>query len=163
MPPLQRGRHTAQIEGDFVVFIIGMRINRLALVHKWVPVARAMGRMLDELHRHPELGLLHVQNWFGGRTLMTMQYWRSFDQLHSYAHARNLEHLPAWAEFNRKVTGNGSVGIFHETYMVAAGQYESIYADMPRIGLARAGAILPAPSRRGRASANPVNTAEAPK
>jgi hypothetical protein len=44
MSSVFRGRHTAQIEGPFVVFIIGMRINRLWAVHKWLPVARAMAR-----------------------------------------------------------------------------------------------------------------------
>jgi hypothetical protein len=43
MSSVFRGRHTAQIEGPFVVFIIGMRINRLWAVHQWLPVARAMG------------------------------------------------------------------------------------------------------------------------
>ncbi|WP_410923718.1 monooxygenase family protein, partial [Pseudomonas sp. SIMBA_041] len=34
------------MDESFVVFIIGMRINRLLAVHKWVPVAKAMGGML---------------------------------------------------------------------------------------------------------------------
>jgi hypothetical protein len=32
-------RMTAQVEGDFVVFLIGMRINRFWKVHKWLSVA----------------------------------------------------------------------------------------------------------------------------
>ena len=39
----------AEIEGDFVVFIIGMRVNRPWKLHKWVPVFLAMPRMLKEL------------------------------------------------------------------------------------------------------------------
>ena len=35
-------RMTVQFEGDFVVFIIGMRINRFWKFHKWLPVAMAM-------------------------------------------------------------------------------------------------------------------------
>ena len=101
MPPIRPGRFTAQIEGDFVVFLIGMRINRLLLVHKWMPVTAAMPRMIKELVRQPELGLLHAQLFLSGRTLLTVQYWRSFEQLHAYAHARDKQHLPAWAEFNR--------------------------------------------------------------
>src|SRR5438270_3115253 len=101
------GRYAAQIEGDFVVFLIGMRVNRLLLVHKWLPVATAMPRMLRELMQNKELGLLHVETFISGRTLMTLQYWRSFEQLHAYAHAREKKHLPAWAEFNRRVGNNG--------------------------------------------------------
>ena len=43
------GRWTAELEGDFVVFLIGMRVNRPWKVHKWWPVLRAMPRILTEL------------------------------------------------------------------------------------------------------------------
>jgi hypothetical protein len=152
MATIHRGRFTAEIDGDFVVFLIGMRINHLLLVHKWLPVARAMPRMLRELGQHPELGLLHAQFFVSGRTAMTVQYWRSFEQLHAYAHARDAQHLPAWAAFNRAVGDNDSVGIFHETYLVRAGQYESIYANMPPFGLGRAGVLSPAIGRKNSAA-----------
>ncbi len=42
-------RMTAEVEGDFVVFLIGMRINKPWKVHKWLPVFLAMPRMLKEL------------------------------------------------------------------------------------------------------------------
>ena len=144
---VRNGRFSAQIEGDFVVFLIGLRVNKPLLVHKWMPVARAMPRMLKELFRKPELGLLGARNFLSGRTLMMVQYWRSFEQLHAYAHAKDQEHLPAWAEFNRRVGGNGSVGIFHETYVVRAGQYETVYANMPEFGLALAGRAVEATGR----------------
>jgi len=47
-------RMTAQIEGDFVIFLIGMRINKPLLVHKWIPAALSMPRMLRELTEKPE-------------------------------------------------------------------------------------------------------------
>jgi len=147
MAAIHNGRFTVKIEGDFVVFLIGMRVNRLLLVHKWLPVARAMPRMLKELFTHREMGLLHAQSFLSGRTIMVVQYWRSYEQLHAYAHARDLAHLPAWAEFNRKVGGNGSVGIFHETYLVRAGEYECVYVNMPVTGLPATGEVLPATGR----------------
>ena len=54
------GRYTAQIDGPFVVFIIGMRVNKLWAVNKWLPVAKVMGPMVEELFAHRELGLLHA-------------------------------------------------------------------------------------------------------
>jgi hypothetical protein len=147
MATIHHGRFAAQIEGDFVVFLIGMRINQLYAVHKWLPVSRSMPRMLTELFKQPELGLLHATSFLSGRTVMVVQYWRSFDHLHAYAHARDKEHLPAWAEFNRRVGGNGAVGIFHESYLVPAGSYECVYANMPRFGLAKAGEMTPATGR----------------
>jgi hypothetical protein len=39
------------------------------------------------------------------------------------------------------------VGSWHETYLVADGRHEAIYANMPLFGLARAGAHLPVAAR----------------
>ncbi len=72
------GRYTGTIEGDFVVFLIGMRVNKPWKVHRW-------------------------------------------------------------RRFNRLVRGSGDVGIWHEAYRVRAGEYETIYGNMPRIGLGRFG------------------------
>jgi fumigallin biosynthesis monooxygenase-like protein len=132
------GRYTAVSEKPFVVFLIGMRVNRVFALRRWVRVAMAMPAMIKELMQNPELGLLHAEFFVYWRGVGVLQYWRSFEQLHAYAHARDAEHLPAWAEFNRRIGGDGSVGIWHETYTVAPGQYESIYANMPRFGLTSA-------------------------
>ncbi len=148
MARIYPGRYTAKMEGSFVVFLIGMRVNRVWALHKWLPVTQAMPRMLRELAQHPELGLLHAEFALTWRGAVIIQYWRSFDQLHAYAHARDAAHLPAWAAFNRSVGNNGSVGIWHETYEVAPGRHETVYANMPRWGLARAGAHLPATGKR---------------
>jgi hypothetical protein len=144
---IHNGRFAGKIEGDFVIFLIGMRINRMLQFNKWVPVAQAMPRMLVELFQHPDMGLLHASTAVGLRTVTVTQYWRSFEHLHAYAHNKTLAHLPAWAEFNRRVGGNGSVGIFHETYLVRSGEYECVYANMPRMGLAKAGEMVAATGR----------------
>lgn len=142
------GRRAARIEGDFVVFLIGARINRFLEPSRWLPVVRAMPKMLAELDRRPELGLLHSWNALRGiREVLLIQYWRSFDHLHDYARARESEHLPAWAAYNRAIKDNDAVGIWHETYLVQAGQYEAIYGNMPRYGLANAGELVAAKGR----------------
>ena len=33
---------------------------------------------------------------------------------------------------------SGDIGIWHETYLIRAGEYETVYGSMPRVGLARA-------------------------
>ena len=48
----------ARMEGEFVVFLIGLRVNKPWKVYKWLPVLRAMPRMLKELESHPESGFL---------------------------------------------------------------------------------------------------------
>jgi hypothetical protein len=141
------GRYAAKVEGPFVVFLIGMRVNRLWAVHKWLPVARAMPPMIKELIANKELGFLHAEFAMTWRGVATIQYWRSFEQLHAYAHAREKRHLPAWAAFNRSVGADGSVGVWHETYQVAAGGYECVYVNMPQWGLGAAGEHVKAVGR----------------
>jgi hypothetical protein len=148
MPKIIPARMTAQLDGDFVVFLIGMRVNKWWKVWAWLPVASAMPKMLIELAKRPELGLLHARTVFGLRSVLVIQYWRSFAQLHAYATDGSLEHLPAWRDFNRRIASNGDVGIWHETYLVNAGAHESVYNNMPLWGLAAAGAIVPAEGSR---------------
>ena len=112
------GRFTAQPASEHVVFLIGMRINDLWAISSWLPAARAMPRMLAQLAARPELGLLHYESFVGWRTFFFVQYWESFEKLERFARARELEHVPAWREFNQRVGANGKVGIFHETYVV---------------------------------------------
>lgn len=150
MPQTINQRIAAQIEGDFVIFLIGARVNRWWKIPQLIRVGRAMGRMLKELSQQPEMGLMHVESWTG-RTTILVQYWRSFDHLHAYARARDAEHLPAWAEFNRTIGSNGDVGIWHETYLIKAGQYEAIYNNMPEFGLAKAAGWVPAAGKKGTA------------
>lgn len=42
----------------------------------------------------------------------------------------------------------GDVGIWHETYLVRAGAYETLYSGMPAHGLGRAGDLVPATGNR---------------
>ena len=143
-------RLTATMEGEFVVFLIGMRVNKPLQVYKWAPVAASMTRMLKELHLHPEMGFLGGQSWFS-RTILMLQYWRSMEQLLAYAKDKDAQHLPAWRAFNKSVGTNGSVGIWHETYAASPGTYENIYANMPAFGLGRVGTLQPASGHKNSA------------
>ncbi len=156
-------RMTAEVEGDFVVFLIGMRINKIWKIHKWLPVLLAMPRMIKELQADPNSGFLgHV----AGIPVM-VQYWRSFKDLEAYARSQDKEHWPAWVNFNKRVSNSrGDVGIWHETYKVRAGEYEAIYSGMPAFGLGEVGKLSPVSggrdSARGRLveSSNPTTTLE---
>ena len=148
---IRRERLTASLEGDFVVFLIGMRINNPLQIHKWLPVASAMPRMLKELYRQPELGFIHAEMWFS-RTIIQVQYWRSMEQLLAYARNKEAQHLPAWQSFNKAIGTDGTVGIWHETYAVSPGTYENIYVNMPLFGLGRAGSVQVASGGRQSAA-----------
>ncbi len=140
LPHVHPGRFTAELDGDFVVFLIGMRINKPWRVWEWWPVFVAMPLMLRDLDSQPNPPLL------GWRLLLAsplspvvLQYWRSYDDLEAYANDPAQRHKPAWQRFFRKIGLNGNVGIWHETYTIRDGDHEAIYANMPEIGLAAAG------------------------
>lgn len=148
------GRMTADMEGDFVVFLIGMRFNKPWKIHKWWPAFTAMPRMLRELQKDPELGLLGYMQTIGPNGPLAIQYWRSVEQLEAFARDPRFTHRPAWKAFNRLIGGGGDVGVWHETYQVKAQQFESVYANMPRFGLARAQGAEHLPvARRGNTAA----------
>ena len=144
-------RMCAQVDGEVVVFLIGMRINKLWKIHKWLPVALAMPRMLKELEKNPDLGFLGAHTWFS-RTVIVLQYWRSVEDLQAYAKNRDRAHLPAWAAFNKAVGKEGDVGVWHETYRTRAGDYETVYVNMPLFGLGKATKVVTATGRRESAA-----------
>jgi hypothetical protein len=79
-------RVTVEVEGEFVVFLIGMRINKPWKIHRWLPLFFAMPRMLKELEASADSGFLgHMSLSF----LTSVQYWRSFEHLEAYANAPN--------------------------------------------------------------------------
>lgn len=134
------GRMTADMDGEFVVFLIGMRINKWWKLRSWLPVFLAMPRMLKELYQNPDSGFLGQTSTFG----MMVQYWRSYEHLEAYANSRDKSHWPAWIAFNKSVANSiGDVGIWHETYCVKPGQWETMYGNMPIFGLGKASSVTP--------------------
>ena len=152
MSTITPGRMTAAHEGSIVVFVIGMRINHFHKVGKWWPVFQAMGPMLGELHRNPQGGFLCYEFLLRSlRTVVLLQYWRDFDSLEAYARDREQQHWPAWTAFNKAVGNDGTVGIFHETYVVPAGGHETIYGNMVPFGLGKVSGTVPATGSRNEA------------
>jgi hypothetical protein len=140
---IHEGRFTAEFDDELVVFLIGSQIHKPFRFRQWLPVAKAMRAMQMEIAAHPEIGCLHIEN-FGGRRNISVQYWRSFEELERFARSDEWSHLPAWREFNKLIRDSGDLGIWHETYQVGAGAFETMYGNMPRFGLAVAGRHVPA-------------------
>ena len=153
------GRFTADHKDPITVFVIGMRINKFHRIDKWLPVARAMAPMIAELSSRPDSGFLGAEFMLSGlRTLVILQYWRNFDCLEAYATDRNQSHLPAWKAFYRKANSGAAVGIFHETYCVQPGNFETVYGNMPSFGLGKVAGLVPAPGARNKARAPMIAT-----
>lgn len=142
------GRQTIENDRDIVVFLIGASINKWWLLPISMPIFISMPRMLRELASDPDSGFLGVQNFgLGGMA----QYWRSLDDLNRYAHDKQKTHRPAWLRYMQKILGNGAAGVWHETYVVRAGDYEAIYTNTPRIGQGRFRPLVPATGERATA------------
>ena len=106
--------------------------------------------MLAELSKDPDSGLLGYRLTFGRGGPVVVQYWNSHDKLYAYASAADAEHRPAWTAFNRRARKvPGSVGIWHETYLVD--RAETLYAHMAPGGLAAATSAVPVARRGERA------------
>lgn len=142
MPKIIKGRQTHRHEDDVVVFMIGMTINRPWRVDRWAPVFAAMPKMLAELSRDPESGLLGYRMTLARGGPLVIQYWSSTEALYRYAADAESSHRPAWAAFNRGARrAPGAVGIWHETYVVA--KAESVYVDTAAAGLSLATSSVP--------------------
>ena len=142
MAEVHQGRWSAEIEGDFVVFIIGARIN------SWRQAIRAfrdlggrkgMNHMLQYLSEHPEKGLLGYETM----GFVNVQYWRSFEHLEAFAKDQDDPHLDAWRNYWKRVGKSSHVGIWHETYLVREGEYEAVYGNMVPYGLGKASKLVP--------------------
>jgi hypothetical protein len=48
-----------------------------------------------------------------------------------------------WRQYWQRVGRSARTGIWHETYLVKAGQYEATYGNMPPHGLGKAGRLVP--------------------
>src|SRR4051812_43198316 len=97
-------RMAAEIDGDFVVFLIGARFNnKLQFARSLVDLGgrRGMKHMLDYLVARPEKGLLAYE--MGIPTIV--QYWRSFEQLEALPRTRTTRTWTRGAN-----TGDGSDG-----------------------------------------------------
>jgi fumigallin biosynthesis monooxygenase-like protein len=152
MATVEPGRMTHAHDGALVVFHIGMRVNRPWRPDLWLPVFRAMPRMLAELSADPGSGLLGYRLVLTPLAPWVVQWWNSLDKLYAYASQPDAEHRPAWTAFNRAARqAPRAVGIWHETYLVD--RAESMYVGMPPSGLARATSVVPVGRHADRGAA----------
>jgi hypothetical protein len=150
MAEIEAGRMTHKYDGDLVVFLIGMTVNKWWRPDRWLPVFRAMPRMLRELSVDKESGMLGYRLVFDLRGPWLVQYWSSLDKLYDYASKPDASHRPAWAAYNRSARkAMGAVGVWHETFPVSGA--ESIYVSTPLQGLAKATGLRPVTGRMNTA------------
>lgn len=154
--PIER-RVTAERDDGFVVFHVGMRINAFWKIHRWLPILLIAPRMVRELVADEESGLLGSRTVVGPgvRHVGFVQYWESFDALREYARDSDRLHLDAQKDYYRSgPADDAAVGIWHETYVVEAEGYETVYNNVPPHGLAASDGtdVMPATGQRATAA-----------
>lgn len=132
---VKRGRWTARTDEEFLVYIVGMSLNRPWRVGGWAYTVAAALRMRRQLHGRPATGCLGFHlTWLMGGPAVFM-YWRSYEELEAYARDPGRSHLPAWRWFNTEGRNSGDVGLWHELFRARAGEAELAYANTPRLGV----------------------------
>jgi hypothetical protein len=115
---------------DLVVIYLGMRANSLrglkTLVSFGPKIKKSVEANPDGLLLHEDLFFSFFPPHAGMR-----QYWRDFDSLERWA--RTGVHAHWWKGF---LEDRGGAGFWHETYF-RGGQIETIYIDMPPVGLSQ--------------------------
>ncbi|POR36032.1 Uncharacterized protein TPAR_03785, partial [Tolypocladium paradoxum] len=147
------GRATAQLPGPsgsfgadpgaqgLVVFNLGVQWNHPLgiLCPGGIDTARRFLAMnADLMRRREELGLVSINDWKGASldtasSLVITYYFRDVESIHRFAHEEL--HRAAWDWYNGHRFPH--IGIFHETFIVPARSYESIYANCIPVGLGR--------------------------
>ena len=152
MASVKSGRWTAQIAGDFVVFIIGARVNsNWQLFRSLADLGgrRSLNHMLNYLSAHPEKGLLgHEQAGF-----TSIQYWRSFEHLEAFAKDPD-PHMDVWRNYVKRVGKGARSGIWHETYLVRGANTRRSTPPCQPAGSARPANLSPLPKPSAPANAS---------
>lgn len=148
MAKVMPGRFTAQMEEPFVVFRLGIYINRFLFFWKWIPTLKSLMPVIHLLTHAKATGLLHsfaISYILRGKGFV--QYWQSLDDLEAFARDETSPYFELWRRYHDSPGADGSVGIWYETFLVEAKKYEVVYDNMPVSGLAAASTHVPAVGR----------------
>lgn len=118
MGSIYPGRYAARNDGLLAVFSIGMRVNRLWAVHKWLHGSACHGPMVKSLLDRRELGLMHAESYLIRRGTVLVREGRSFEQWACFARDSSLSRLDAWKQLNRAV-GPADLIYVNETLWLA--------------------------------------------
>ena len=135
--PDELGHHgNKPADSEIVVFLIGTRNNHP--MGMLAPGAKELGdyfvKMTRDLHAHAEeFGFLGMTSWLNSadRTtnseLLEVCYFRTVEGLHKFAHSDY--HRVGWNWWNKTIKQHPHLSIYHETYHVPKGHWESIYVN----------------------------------
>ena len=142
MSNINQSRMMADMEGEFLVFVIELHVHKLWQFWRWYPVVQAMTNMLIELLTQEEFGLLNYEYRFSFRRQFIVMYWRSYEHMHNWALNKDATHMDGWRMLSKLMKEHPRLlGFWHESYVVT--QYESFYRNVPAVGLGKASGLIP--------------------
>lgn len=144
MAAITADRMATDIDGEFVIYINGMRLNKLRAVHKYFLAGLKAAKMFEELERDPDSGFLgYLPAYMGLRSGAAIQYWRSLEDIRRFARDPDDLHVPAWRWYNEEVGNDGELGFWAELYVIEDGNYETFYRNVRPVGLGEIGELVP--------------------
>lgn len=141
--PDELGRYgNKPADSDVVVFLIGLRCN--SPLGMLAPGFREVGpffpQMVKDLEAHAEeFGFLGMTSWLNAsdretnNEIMSVGYFKTVEGLHAFAHSE--VHRKGWEWWNANTKQYPYLSIFHETYHVPKGHWETIYVNSHVSGL----------------------------
>jgi hypothetical protein len=148
-------RLAAEMDGEFVVYINGMRLNKLRAIHKYLIAGRKLAAMFDRLEADPDSGFLGYEPAIRGlRSGAAIQYWRSLEDLRAFAQDSDDHHVGAWKWANESIR-KGEIGFWAELYVIGDENYETFYRDVPPIGLGQIADLVPMEGHQRRLALTP--------
>lgn len=144
MVPINRERMVAEIDGEYVVYINGMRLNKLRALPKYLRAGLKAAKMFERLEADPDSGFLgYLPAYMSLRSGAAIQYWRSLEDIKRFAQDPDDLHVPAWQWYDEEVGNDGELGFWAELYVVKDGSFETFYRNMPPTGLGEHGSLVP--------------------
>ena len=134
----------AEIDGEYVVYINGMRLNKLRALPNYLRAGLEAARMFERLEADPDSGFLgYLPAYVGLRSGAAIQYWRSLEDVRRFARDPDGPHVPAWRWYDEGVSDGGGLGFWAELYVVKEGSFETFYRNVPPTGLGEHGRLVP--------------------
>lgn len=144
IPSPLTGRHGPQPSGEgLVVFHLGTQANHPLGIGgpSWDKMGEYFNPMIKDLREHKdEYGLISMSEWTSSdreshNTKLWTFYFRDLEGLHKFAHG--ALHRKGWDGYHKGKNWNKNIGIFHETYVVQPGGYETVYVNSYPVLLGR--------------------------
>lgn len=151
MVTINENRMAAEIDGEYVIYINGMRLNKLRALPRYLRAGLEAAKMFERLEADPDSGFLgYLPAYMGLRSGAAIQYWRSLEDIRRFAHDPDDLHVPAWQWYNEEGGTDGGLGFWAELYVVKDGAFETFYRNVPPVGLGEHGSLVPMVDHRRR-------------